>query len=121
MQRCPAARGHEFSTHPVPELHTQTLLELITRPATTASLQFTHQLPSEGRGAAHNLAHGSRSAETSALHSKDWDCSWKSREETSVQVIPAHGGRPRQGRYPTCRFCPGLEVVLLPYGFAKDF
>lgn len=26
-----------------------------------------------------------------------------------------------QGRYPTYRFCPGLEVVLLPHGFAKDF
>lgn len=89
------------------------------QPQLRCSLPISFQ--GEGRGATHSLAYGSSSAETSALYSKDWDCSWKSREETSVQVTPAHGGRARQGRYPTCRFCPGLEVVLLPYGFAKDF
>jgi hypothetical protein len=73
------------------------------------------------------LVCGSNSAETvsrvvtSALYHKDWDCSWKSREETSVQVTPPMVADLEQGRYPTYRFCPGLEVVLLPHGFAKDF
>jgi hypothetical protein len=33
-------------------------------------------------------------------------------------VTAAHGARPRD---PTCRLCPGREVVLLPHDFAKDF
>lgn len=61
----------------------------------------------QGAGeAAHSLASGLRLrfcwgwVKTSALYREDWDWSWKCREETSVQVTPACGGRPRQGRYP---------------------